>query len=578
MALHDNPLWILSHIQNSFVVSDDTGNSELVLVDDNKAHLVELAKREGATPFLELKNDEKNVQNGEDGDNDDDALSRSVEIRVGRNPLGYRPRCNTERKLEKLKHDRKKQVNIRTVFWKEASSSADPQDNLSPGSGAGLVDDLFPKKEAEQKVVKILKKSSLLSRKIDTEPAPIVNPFTDFSQFDTIDQSGSAATDHRINIRVYLSALQEDTTKEDDENESESDSTSNKNSPTAFITGQVHPSTLVKDVIGYICWKYVKQERDPPLKTSNLETFSLYLAEPDGSIEWDLRAIEKLEPISKFGFSDYALVNLEHHGHHQDALISSSLDVKVTLPDGTYTVLQLPNRDITAKCLVDKVMSRHKQVIQTRSSGVTYSFNLEAKSIPDKPLEPTQTLHTVEDTEFFIVRENSRRCAEFEPETDHLGPKFLEFYAMDATTYQEYRDVWFVTKIRSKLAVVLAISQDRFDIIPHQTPSGRIWAATLNIPNGGTFDMDSIVACEVINNSDNKKSEAEIEPALWTFRIVLEHKINSYKKVYFQATKDVVEEIHSKVSHLLAWHSSQARTNYIVCKELKNRRRRTTIF
>ena len=52
---------------------------------------------------------------------------------------------------------------------------------------------------------------------------------------------------------------------------------------------------------------------------------------------------------------------------------------------------------------------------------------------------------------------------------------FSGFYAMDASTYQEYRDIYFLTKIpiRSKMGVVLAISQDRFDIIPHQTPSGK---------------------------------------------------------------------------------------------------------
>ena len=34
MALYDNPLWLLSHIRHSFVVSDDTGNSELVMGSD----------------------------------------------------------------------------------------------------------------------------------------------------------------------------------------------------------------------------------------------------------------------------------------------------------------------------------------------------------------------------------------------------------------------------------------------------------------------------------------------------------------------------------------------------------------
>ena len=185
-------------------------------------------------------------------------------------------------------------------------------------------------------------------------------------------------------------------------------------------------------------------------------------------------------------------------------------------------------------------------------------------------MEATQSLHSVDDTEFFIVRENSRRCAEFEP-SDHS--KYLEFYAMDATTYQEYRDVWLLTKIRSKMGVVLAISQDRFDIFPHQTPSGRLWTATHSIPKEGSFDMETIVACEITEKPDD-------EDELFTFRLVLENKPNSssYKKVYFQAIKETVLEIHNKMSHLLHWHSSQAQANYRVYKELKSRRRKTNLF
>ena len=48
MALHDNPLWILSHIQHSFIVSDSTANSQLVLTaSEHKPYLAELAQREG---------------------------------------------------------------------------------------------------------------------------------------------------------------------------------------------------------------------------------------------------------------------------------------------------------------------------------------------------------------------------------------------------------------------------------------------------------------------------------------------------------------------------------------------------
>ena len=48
--------------------------------------------------------------------------------------------------------------------------------------------------------------------------------------------------------------------------------------------------------------------------------------------------MEKSDAISKFGFTDYALVNVE-----EETSYTASLDVKVTLPDGTYTGKVLPN-------------------------------------------------------------------------------------------------------------------------------------------------------------------------------------------------------------------------------------------
>jgi len=520
-------------------VSDSTGNSELVLTNDTKPYLPALAKSHDVSVYLDK---ELELPNSDDEDNEDQ-LSTSIEIRIGRN---LRPRCNTERKLEKLKNDRSKQSEVHTISWRESKPKNGDEEPT---------EDLFPKKERQndndKSQTKQYKLESLLSQQIATVPAPKENPFADYSRCDATSEKSENST----SIRVFLTAFQE--SNEDDE------STKIPQKLPPFIEGKIHSGTLVKDVIGYICWKYVLEERTPPLPSENLEGYNLYLADSDGSIDWELRPIEKLEPLSKFGFSDYALVNLNHEGAGN---FTGTLDVKVTLPDGTYTIINVNSRDITAKGLVDKVLARHKL---RQRSGVDYNFYLEAKSTPGKPMDPLQSLHTVDDTEFFIVRENSRRCAEFEP-SDHS--KYLEFYAMDATTYQEYRDVFWLTKIRSKMGVVLAISQDKFDIFPHQTPSGRLWTATHSIPNEGSFEMESIVACDITDKPDDED--------LWTFRIVLEHKpnSNSYKKVYFQALKDTVLEIHSKVSHLLHWHSSQSRSNYLVYKELKSRRRKTNLF
>ena len=95
-------------------------------------------------------------------------------------------------------------------------------------------------------------------------------------------------------------------------------------------------------------------------------------------------------------------------------------DVKVTLPDGTYTVLQLPSKDISAQALIEKVMSRHKI---RQKSGVNYTFLLEPKSQAGKPMDAQQSITSVDDSEFFIVRQNSRRCAEFQASdnTSNLG-------------------------------------------------------------------------------------------------------------------------------------------------------------
>ena len=47
MALHDNRLWLLSHIHNSFISSDDTGICEMVLAPETfKEELTKIAKEQ----------------------------------------------------------------------------------------------------------------------------------------------------------------------------------------------------------------------------------------------------------------------------------------------------------------------------------------------------------------------------------------------------------------------------------------------------------------------------------------------------------------------------------------------------
>ena len=117
----------------------------------------------------------------------------------------------------------------------------------------------------------------------------------------------------------------------------------------------------MRDVIGFICYKYINENLTPPLKSTDVDSYSFYLADPDGSIDWDLRPLEKSEPISKFGFSDYAIVNVE-----EESAFTGKVEIKVTLPDGSYCQLKLPSRDIPAQAVIEKVFSRYVIIMGIR--------------------------------------------------------------------------------------------------------------------------------------------------------------------------------------------------------------------
>lgn len=528
MALYDNSVWILSHIRTSFNVSDDTGNSELVLNGVPKKQLIPVAERDGITEFVPKVNNEEEVD-----DDDEEVLSKSFEIRLGRNPIGYRPRCNTEIKLEKLRNDRTTAPRVKTISWKaEFSDLKEDQSYL---------EQLFPKKPPGEH-----KRTSLLSRQLQLEPEQPANPFIEYSQCHA-DHEGQT-------IKVFLSGLSGCETETEEEEEKKN-----------YLIGHVIENTLVKDVIGYVCWKYTKEARVPALKP-NVSSYALYLAESDGTVEWDLRAVEKLEPISRFGLTEFSLVDLDNVETENSLISSSSLsqDIKVVLPDGTFTIIPVLSRhNLTVQNLIDQVMASRHKAVKSRP-GISHNFYLESKDGPGKPLDPSLNLGSIDESEFFIVRENSRRCREFESgEEQHGGSRQLN--AVDAATYKEYGngDVYLVTKIKTKIPVNLAVSQDKFDVFPSSGSSSS--AARFWKHHHQSVNMDEVAACDVTEKKANGR---------WVFRLVFRHESeDSFKKIYMEASQEVVEEVQQKICHLLNWHSSKARSDYIVHKEIKWKRR-----
>ena len=60
-----------------------------------------------------------------------------------------------------------------------------------------------------------------------------------------------------------------------------------------------------------------------------------YISAEDGAVEYDLPILENHEVISRYGFPDLALVETNRGKALPD------YSIKVTLPDGTFTVLQV---------------------------------------------------------------------------------------------------------------------------------------------------------------------------------------------------------------------------------------------
>lgn len=74
MALYDNKHWLLSHIQNSFVSSDNTGICEMVMLGE------EIPKKLANLSKLDCYPGMK--EDSDDGD-DMDLLSQSFELQSG---------------------------------------------------------------------------------------------------------------------------------------------------------------------------------------------------------------------------------------------------------------------------------------------------------------------------------------------------------------------------------------------------------------------------------------------------------------------------------------------------------------
>lgn len=292
MATYNNKHWLLSHIRNSFISTDDTGMCESVMLSDDLPNQYILLNRnnninaKGAststtssappTPGTSYDENDYLCYPGLDQSDEEEGMdSQSYDIQMDQG-MGFIRRSNTAQKLEKMNAARNRASKIKNVKLEE------PQAN-SVATAPGCVLDfnsLFVKKQVKQNDQTRI---SLLGEKLTKYPKQPQNKFLNYARFDGTAQSSVPTK----TIKIFLTMLPEQ----------------RRNYP---MTVCVNATAKIQEFTGLICYK--SSIANPMVPLLAVQYYGLYITEEDGEIDMDFPPLDIKEPCSKFCFSHLSLV------------------------------------------------------------------------------------------------------------------------------------------------------------------------------------------------------------------------------------------------------------------------------
>ncbi|KAJ8680845.1 hypothetical protein QAD02_016632 [Eretmocerus hayati] len=264
MALYDNSHWLLSHIRDSFISTDESGLCEMVMVKDDIPKNLHNSGALYAYP------------GAEDSDEEDlDALTDSYDIHMDME-FSHRQRTNTAAHLEKMDQERRKAAKIKLVKWEYSPSNLSSEEQQQ----------LFKSKDfrKDKKEVKI---RSLFSEQLEKCPDLPQNPFVEFVKFDGTSRMGVPVRKYRI----FMCMLPKD----------------QRSYPLQVI---VVANAKVREFIGLICYKYISEHPDQQIQ-EDISMYGLYITEDDGEVDWDFPCLDPHETIAKFEFTTLGLVEMK---------------------------------------------------------------------------------------------------------------------------------------------------------------------------------------------------------------------------------------------------------------------------
>jgi len=414
MAFYDNKLWLLSHIHNSFISSDDTGVCEMVMGGGNfREELEVVARGQGLTSYLPsiLAGEEEEEMRGRG----------SPDIKAG---PGRRERANTALQLQQKLASKEKGPVGKSVTWKK-------------GEEANCEEELFPRKKVivgdHSKVV------SLLSKRLEDQKEEDRNPWQEYAQWE-----GTHFPESQVRKVEVFPVLGDDQL-------------------TVPLNMSCSKDAKVRDIVGLVCWRYTLESRLPPLE-SNLgpDAFDLFMCEEDGTVDRDFPCLDWRESFSKYGFQQLALVPRKEEvvGQHR---------VTLHLPDGSFTELSVERTLTIGELLEQGLQKRRRTLPSLGHSQVPLRYHLEAAESSGVALDPATNLSSHLGSEFYIVRSNSKRPS---GPRDTSGGEHLNIY--EVHLFQSF-DVQMITKVRTKVDIHLGISGEKVEIDPKPQASWTVY-------------------------------------------------------------------------------------------------------
>ncbi|XP_061512456.1 stress-activated map kinase-interacting protein 1 [Anopheles gambiae] len=543
MATYNNAHWLLSHIRNSFISTDDTGVSETVMVMEDIP--LQLAKRfrESQARVAETTNqpqpqpettapDEDSDGPGidpikqqmqarfgvdyeyffsypglDDTDEEDaDTLSQSYEIQMDQESGFHRQRSNTAQKLEKLEIARRKASQIRSVKLDDSSvlQQEEEEDEISL---------LFSRRVSLPSESPRKRLSSTLSEQLSTLPALPQNQFLEYAKFDG---TGHIEVPVRT-FKVFVPALPEE--------------------QRAFpLPVCVLATAKIQEFIGLICYKCTIA--NPAVELRPVRHYGLYMTEEDGELDLDFPPLDVNEPCSKFRFTHLVMAErrLSSSASHQPLPTTSSgqslrfeaFSTERSTSLTTPTSATAPNAT-TAAPLTKPIKQQPEQAGGTGSST--------QKSEPPESMTTSQRISNQQKEDLDRIKGHTSK--------------------IEAPLYRTFQ-VQILHKSRLKTEVQLGISGDRFEIDPIPNNPGKFW----NRQKPACHTMDSVAACTIV---ERKHSKAVLRLVYCTGNVVSGEADGpvSFKHYDIEATPDAAEQIVEKVNNILEVRLSPIRREYM---------------